>query len=431
MGPWSMSRIPHRVSVLAGISMLLFAMLLSYASVAVATDSRWIVVLRNGVPDAVAAEHTRDDGIVVEYIYRSALSGYAARIPERGLRSVRADPRVLFVQPDQRFTTTQDVPVAPGEQVPTGVRRIAAATTTTAHPAAEVGVAVIDTGISLSHPDISAVNGINCIAPENDANDDHGHGSHVAGIIAARNSGVGVIGVAPGTTVQAVKVLGPAGAGTLASVLCGVDWVTANSAALNIKVANMSIGASGTSDTACGATNSDALHRAICVSTQVGVTYVVAAGNSADRFVGLIPASYPEVLTVTAMADSDGSPGGSGGPPGCRRVEQDDWFARFSSFAETPDEIAHTIAAPGVCILSTWLGQSYTVLSGTSMSSPHVAGAVALCLTSRACSGPPAQVIRKIRAIARRHAQDNPADRFVGSPWAGSAYYGYLVYAGS
>jgi subtilisin family serine protease len=105
-----------------------------------------------------------------------------------------------------------------------------------------VNVAVIDTGIDLTHPDLQAVNGTNCVSPGAPAQDDNGHGTHLAGTIAARNNGSGVTGMVPGTTVYAVKVLNAAGSGRESQFICGVDWVTANAARLNIKVANVSLG---------------------------------------------------------------------------------------------------------------------------------------------------------------------------------------------
>src|SRR5439155_24112460 len=134
----------------------------------------------------------------------------------------------------------------------------------TAQPAASVNVAVIDSGIDLNYSsELNAVNGKNCIKPGN-AQDDNGHGTHVAGTIAAKNTGKGIVGVAPGTKLYAVKVVNALGSGTTAQIICGIDWVTQNAATLNIKVANMSLGGDGSNDDNCGNSNADALHVAIC-----------------------------------------------------------------------------------------------------------------------------------------------------------------------
>ena len=141
-------------------------------------------------------------------------------------------------------------------------------------------------------------------------------------------------------------------------MICGIDWVTQKARTLNIKVANMSLAGFGFADGLCGNLLGDALNRAICRSTDAGVTYVAAAGNSGQDFSISVPAAYPEVLTVTAMSDSDGAGGALGGAPTCRTGESDDRYASFSNFADPTDSggQAHMVAAPGVCIDSTWLG---------------------------------------------------------------------------
>lgn len=430
------------------IALLAVALFQGSASTVEAVQSvpgQYIVVLDDAADaQGQADEAERDEGAAVDHVYSHALTGYSFRGSAAAAARIARKPHVRYVVPDHVVAAVGSVPLASGETVPTGVRRIGAATGATARQASTVNVAVIDTGVDLTHPDLNAVNGTNCVG-SGSAQDDNGHGTHVSGTIAARNQGAGVVGVAPGTKVYAVKVLDAAGSGTWSSVICGIDWVTTNTANLNIKVASMSLGGSGSNDNNCGATNLDPLHAAICRSAKAGVTYVVAAGNSALDFAGFTPAAYPEVLTVTAMADSDGLPGGVGGSPSCRFGELDDYYASFSNFATATTEINHTIAGPGVCILSTWLSGGYNTISGTSMAAPHLTGAVALCFGEVATPGPcaglsPAQVIQKMRDDAAAHA--TAANGFGGDPNLPvtlfddngvpyTPYFGHLAWAGS
>ena len=381
-----------------------------------------IVVLRDDVVDApaVAADHAQRFGASLRHVYEDAIKGYAAVIPPQRLAHVQNDPRVLFVVEDRAMSVF-------GQSVPTGVQRIQPTGTATNAAARGVGVAVIDTG-SGPHPDLNIVGGTNCsTGAKNSYADGNGHGTHVAGTIGAVNNGDGVVGVAAGVPLYSVRVLNNQGSGSWSSVICGIDWVTKRVRSGDpIKVANMSLGSSGADDGNCGNTNGDALHKAICSSVAAGVTYVVAAGNSSADFADFVPASYSEVLTVTAMADFNGAPGG--GAAATCYPDADDTAANFSNFAVAPADVAHTIAAPGVCILSTWKGGGYNTISGTSMATPHVTGSAALCLASGACSGTPSDIMKRLLDDA---AGQPGGYGFAGdahdSSAPGSPYYGYLV----
>jgi subtilisin len=401
------------------------------ASAGRAVPGRYIVVLKpTAQPGVVARGHQQVLGAEVRHIYRSALRGYAGRLTPAALRALRFDMQVAYILPDR--------PVhALAQTAPTGVQRIEASTDggtqTLTNDGAGVNVAVIDTGIDLSHSDLSpVVSGKNCVRTRKPPTDDNGHGSHVAGTIAARENGSGVVGVAPAANLYAVKVLNQAGSGTWSQVICGIDWVTSTRTDSNpsndIAIANMSLGGTGSDDGNCGNSNGDVLHQAICRSVAAGVTYVVAAGNSALNEAGQVPAAYDEVLTVSAVADFNGQPGG--GAPATCRTDVDDTFADFSNFAVSASDQSHTIAAPGVCINSTWRSGGYNTISGTSMASPHVAGVAALCIASGACVGTPTQVIQKIRSDAQSHSTAFPGYGFTGSPFSGSQYFGYLSWAG-
>lgn len=332
---------------------------------------QYIVALQDGVdnPGAAARELAAAHGLGVGYIYEHALKGFSATIPPARLEKLKADSRVAFVSEDRAVSTQAQV-------LPTGVDRINAENKS--NTGAGVQVAVIDTGIDLKHAELKAsiLGGKNCSTGSSYA-DGNGHGTHVAGTIAAVNNTVGVVGVAPSVKLWAVRVLNNAGSGTWSSVICGIDFVTSKAPANggSITVANMSLGGGGVSDNSCGLNNNDALHKAICRSRDAGVTYVVAAGNSGADASRSVPAAYDDaVITVAALVDSNGQPGGTGA---ATSYGADDTFAQFSNYGSVVD-----IAAPGVNIKSTWKGGGYKIISGTSMATPHVTGAAALYIAT-------------------------------------------------
>jgi subtilisin len=396
----------------------------------------YIVVLKDSVAsvDAEVDQLMSSLGVQATYRYQFALKGFAASLTQGQADALRADPSVQFLSRDQVGSIVADGPIKAGETVPPGIQRIESAVGTKIKPKSSVAVEVNDTGVDLNQTDLNARSGVNCLNPNAPAQDDNGHGTHVAGIIAAKNQGDGVVGVSPNTKIYAAKWLNSSGNGTEAGAICSIDWTVQHAADLNIGVVNMSWRFfSGGDDGNCGNTNQDALHKAICTLTAAGVVVVAAAGNENNNYSAYRPASFDEVLTVTAMADTDGKPGGNGPAPSCISGNLDDKYASFSSFAGTTGtDLEHTVAAPGVCVLSTKLGGGTTTLSGTSMASPHVAGTVANCIGHKSGPGPcagltPAQVIDKIRADAEAKPKRYG---FVGDPRhtpPAGRYYGYLV----
>ncbi len=341
-------------------------------------SGRYIVVFNDNVADPAAAarELGRARGLTISHVYQYALKGFAAAIPDAALAALQRNPQVAFIEPDQYAEAFDHI------TDPTGIGRMDADHNPTAAIAGDsgtvnVGVAVIDTG-SRPHGDLNVVDGTDCTGTGSFA-DDNGHGTHVAGTIGALdNGGNGIVGVAPGAPIYSVKVLNADGSGSSSSIICGVDWVTANAG--TIRVANMSLGGRSIlrESDSCG---SSALHQAICKSVNAGVTYAVAAGNSSADSSRYFPATYNEVITVSALSDFDGQPGG--GAAATCRSDGDDTFADFSNYGADVD-----IGAPGVCIRSTWLGGGENTISGTSMATPHVAGAAALYIANNPGASP-------------------------------------------
>jgi subtilisin len=185
-----------------------------------AVPDRYIVVFRGSASDVSGETDRREgrDGFRARFLYLRARKGFSAKLSTRQVERLEADPEVAFVTPDRRVQAIGSL--LPGESTPTGVRRMGAATTTEARSASGANVAVIDSGIDLDHPDLNAANGTNCIG-SGPADDDHGHGTHVAGSVGARNNGSGVVGIAPGSKLYAAKVLDSEGSGTWSQIICG------------------------------------------------------------------------------------------------------------------------------------------------------------------------------------------------------------------
>lgn len=260
--------------------------------------------------------------------------------------------------------------IQPAEVLPWGVDRIDAEQAWAITGADTIKVAVIDTGIDLSHPDLkeNVKGGYNAIRPDRLPNDDNGHGTHVAGIIGGLDNNIGVVGVGPQIDLYAVKSLNRNGSGYLSDIIEGIDWSIAN----GIQVINMSLGTNS---------NVQSFHDAIIRANQAGIIQVAAAGN--DGAAVDYPAAYTEVIAVSAIDSAGNIPS---------------WSSRGSEV---------DFAAPGVNVYSTYKGQTYKTLNGTSMASPHVAGTAALVLSvpercdadlSGTCS--PSEVAQQLAATA-------------------------------
>jgi subtilisin family serine protease len=311
----------------------------------------------------------------------------AAVVPACKLAALRADPSVAFVERDgiveasgwwdwvrglARRPQPPPTPPQPAQSRPWGVTRVNGAPTSSS--GAGIDVAVIDTGIELTHPDLAANvgGGVSFVWYTGSPNDDNGHGTHVAGTIAAIDNSIGVIGVAPGARLHPVKVLDSRGSGYLSAVASGIDWCVAH----GIKVANMSLGASSGSATlqaSCDAANA------------AGVLLIAAAGNSGDGSTATneigYPASYASVVSVAAIDSGD----------------------VLASFSNTNADVE--VSGPGVSVLSTYKGSTYATLSGTSMATPHAVGVAAL-LWADAIAAASAPTNATVRDVLKAAAQD-------------------------
>jgi len=377
---------------------------------------RYIVQLRTGSdPVAQSQRLARQHGLNIGFVYRDALQGFSAMIPPGRLKQIQDDPAVLLVEPDLIVRTAS-------QTTPTGVQRIGATLNSIAgidgnDSRVNVDVAVIDTGIDYTHPDLNVFARTDCVdydffailfgtptvCYDGQGTDENSHGTHVAGTIGALDNGIGVVGVAPGARLWAVRVLDSDGSGYLSWVVAGVDYVARH--ASEIEVANMSLGFAG---------NASTLRTAIQNAVSKGVVFVVAAGNDDQDIFGpdgvfgteddFEPAAYPEVATISALADSDGLVGGLGA---ATPYGPDDTLATFSNFSAhaAPGNPVNSqgggidFAAPGVEIYSTLpvANGSYGTGSGTSMATPHATGAVALYIAAngRATNGAGVAAIRQ------------------------------------
>jgi subtilisin family serine protease len=411
----------------------LLASALSPAASALASDGSYIVVLKD--KKVAPSEQAARNGVKPRHVFGSALKGYSAPLSRGLLKRLERDPKVAYVIPDRpvRASGKSGGGATSTQQLASGVDRIdgdlsGALSGNGAGIVPGPAVAVLDTG-SGPHPELNVAGGVACQGTTYE--DRNGHGTWVAGVVGAKDDSAGVVGIVPGAPIYSVRVLDSSGNGYASDLICGIDWVTANAQALKIRVANLSLSLAGTDDGNCGYTNNDPVHQAICASIAKNVTYVVAAGNSTHDLAQEVPAAYDDVLTVTALSDTNGRPGGGGSmPKGCT-ADGDDTSADFSNFAAPgTSDVNHTIAAPGKCINSTWKGGGYQLMSGTSMAAPHAAGAAALCISTGPCSGlSPAGIITKLRTDAAAQPASYGFKDDPRTPIAGR-YYGYLLYVG-
>lgn len=301
-----------------------------------------------GNAQAEANRSVQAHGGQIKHVYSVALRGFAANMAPQAVENMKANnPRIAYCEQDQVVTAGQVFAQArpggggstqPPQETPWGIARVGGGGPGT------FGTAwVIDSGIDLSHPDLNVdrTRSRSFLGGTTTAQDQNGHGTHVAGTIAARDNTIGVVGVAPGAPVVAVRVLDRRGSGSNSGVIAGVDYVATNGRPGD--VANMSLGGGV----------STALDNAVLTAAAGGVRFALAAGNESNNANNHSPAraNGPNVFTVSAFAVNDR-------------------WASYSNYGNPPIDYAE----PGSSIKSTWLSGGYNTISGTSMATPHLAG---------------------------------------------------------
>ena len=265
-----------------------------------------------------------------------------AEVPQSIIPVLRSLQGIAYVEPDIEVQALE-------QTVPWGIQDIGAVEVQAYSRGQGVKVGIIDTGISLAHSDLNVAGEVTFVSGTSSGNDDNGHGTHVAGIIAALDNDTGVIGAAPEARLYAIKVLNSRGSGVISGVISGIQWAVDN----DMDVINMSLGSS---------TGSTAWKQACDKAWEAGVLVVAAAGNSGQANTNLdnvnYPAKYDSVIAVGAVDSNH----------------------QRASFSSTGPQVE--IAAPGVNINSTYKGNSYKTMNGTSMAAPHVAGVAALIISS-------------------------------------------------
>lgn len=265
--------------------------------------------------------------------------------------ALRSSAAVAYVESDKVLHTFVAAPNDPSFSQQYAMQKINAVAGWTSYPGAYTAsggpkVAMIDTGIDTTHPDLvghidtadAKCFGVLCIITGHE--DDNGHGTHTSGTVgAAANNATGVAGVAFNTKLMPIKVCNAAGSCQTSDIVSGINWARTHGA----KVISMSLGGGGTAT----------LQTAVTQAYNAGIVVVAAAGNDGNSNVNY-PAGYAEVISVAATDSNDA----------------------HASFSNTNPDVE--LAAPGVNVLSTYSGESYTTLSGTSMATPHVAGLAAL-----------------------------------------------------
>lgn len=323
-----------------------------------------IVCFKENVPDhdKMISLMSRTERLRISHKYNHVFKGFSTVIPYYSLQRITNKYKnvIDFIAPDLEVKTCT-------QTIPWGISRIG---TTSIGSTAGIGsnnnkdidVFVLDTGVLKNHPDLNVVESLSFVTTESDTNDLNGHGTAVAGIIAARDNNTDIVGVVPGARIHSYKVANRAGSGSFSSIIAAlnkvIEWKNNNPQVQNKVVANISLGGF------TGSTSYNALDNTILKAIQNNIIVTIASGNSGNNAMYYTPAHVTEAITVGAYNNSN-------------------TMATWSNYGEVVDFLA-----PGVSIVSTYLNGLRATLSGTSFAAPHVAGAAALYLLSNPSATP-------------------------------------------
>ena len=331
-------------------------------------ESSFLFVYEDRVDPAavrgLAIRLTKENGGRLRHVFHKAIKGFSASLPAEAAARIAASPQVAYFERNEIYWASDmrrrsgrdrageqgdaagrgpgrdddDDTEEPAQVEPWGVARVGGPV-----DGSDLHAWIIDSGIDLDHPDLNVGYGATFVTlgTADSAEDDNGHGTHVAGTVAAIDNDIDVVGVSPNATVHPVKVLSRSGFGMTDWIVASIDYVAANAASGDC--ANMSLGGPG---------HQESMHDAVAGAAELGIRFSLAAGNESSDAEDFEPAHIDaeNVFTISA-------------------IDSNDVFASFSNYGDPVD-----FAAPGVAILSTRLGGGTTTMSGTSMAAPHVCG---------------------------------------------------------
>jgi len=305
-------------------------------------SARMIVIYKGGTSNLKKSEIEKKHKLS-KIRNLNLINGQSVYIDSNKIKELKQDEDIELLVEDHLVKTLGKTVRQPRQIMPWGIEMINSQNTWNLSTGKRVKIAIVDTGVDVTHPDLSGNigGGANFVASAKSYKDDNGHGTHVAGIVASTNNTIGVVGVAPQAKIYSVKVLDKSGTGYISDIIAGLQWSVSN----GMDIVNMSFGSNYPNE---------AFEAAINAASDAGVIIVAAAGN--DGSAVDYPAAYEKTIAVSAT-DSGNN------------------LASFSSRGEQVD-----VAAPGVSIYSTYKGSTYATMSGTSMATPHVSGIIALML---------------------------------------------------